>query len=156
MPGKMKIDALKPWKELGVTPEAKAYSGTAEYTIDFTLENVDGNSFVMPAYDVWVRSLYSINMTLTVGEHGTATLSPEGPWYSGDTVTLTVIPEEGYRVKRIAGTTTEYVHEGNAYIFVLDNLPDRLISVEFEETPTAAAQPVTMTVLASQPMGNTA
>jgi len=47
MPGEMKIDALKPWKELGTTPEAKAFSGTAEYTIDFTLENVDENSFVM-------------------------------------------------------------------------------------------------------------
>ena len=47
MPREMKIDALKPWRELGVTPEAKSFSGTAEYTIDFTLENVDGNSFVM-------------------------------------------------------------------------------------------------------------
>ena len=47
MPREMKIDALKPWRELGVTPEAKAFSGTAEYTIDFTLDNVDGNSFVM-------------------------------------------------------------------------------------------------------------
>ena len=47
MPREMKIDALKPWRELGGTPEAKAFSGTAEYTIDFTLDNVDGNSFVM-------------------------------------------------------------------------------------------------------------
>jgi len=47
MPREMKIDALKPWRELGVTPEAKSFSGTAEYTIDFTLEDVDGNSFVM-------------------------------------------------------------------------------------------------------------
>ncbi|MBQ6140684.1 MAG: hypothetical protein IJI54_05300 [Kiritimatiellae bacterium] len=47
MPREMKIDALKPWRELGVTPEAKAFSGTAEYTINFTLDNIDGNSFVM-------------------------------------------------------------------------------------------------------------
>ncbi|MBQ1429972.1 MAG: hypothetical protein IIZ06_09935, partial [Kiritimatiellae bacterium] len=47
MPGEMKIDTLKPWRELGGTPEAKAFSGTAEYTIDFTLDNIDGNSFVM-------------------------------------------------------------------------------------------------------------
>ena len=41
MPGEMTLDALKPWKELGETPEAKAFSGTADYTIDFTLDKVD-------------------------------------------------------------------------------------------------------------------
>ena len=47
MPGEMKIDALKPWKELGTTPEAKAFSGTADYTIDFTLDKVDEGAIVI-------------------------------------------------------------------------------------------------------------
>ena len=47
MPGEMKIDELKPWKELGTTPEAKAFSGTADYTIDFTLDKVDADTVVL-------------------------------------------------------------------------------------------------------------
>ena len=47
MPGQMTIDALEPWKELGTTPEAKAFSGTADYTIDFTLDKVDEGSIVV-------------------------------------------------------------------------------------------------------------
>ena len=47
MPGQMTIDALKPWKELGTTPEAKAFSGTADYTIDFALDKVDEGTIVV-------------------------------------------------------------------------------------------------------------
>ena len=47
MPGEMTVDALKPWKELGTTPEAKAFSGTADYTIDFTLDKVDADTVVL-------------------------------------------------------------------------------------------------------------
>ena len=47
MPGEMTIDELKPWKELGTTPEAKAFSGTADYTIDFTLDRVDADTIVL-------------------------------------------------------------------------------------------------------------
>ncbi len=42
MPATMQIDALKPWKELGATPEAKAFSGTATYETDFTLDSASG------------------------------------------------------------------------------------------------------------------
>jgi len=37
MPAAMSVDALKPWKELGTTPEAKSYSGTATYVRKVTL-----------------------------------------------------------------------------------------------------------------------
>ena len=47
MPGQMTIDALKPWKALGTTPEAKAFSGTADYTIDFTLDKLDEGAIVV-------------------------------------------------------------------------------------------------------------
>ena len=38
MPATMQIAALKSWKELGPTPEAKAFSGTATYEAEFTLD----------------------------------------------------------------------------------------------------------------------
>ena len=47
MPGEMMIEALKPWKELGTTTEAKAFSGTADYLIDFTVDKVDANTIVL-------------------------------------------------------------------------------------------------------------
>ena len=47
MPGEMTVDELKPWKELGTTPEAKAFSGTADYTIDFTLDKIDADTVVL-------------------------------------------------------------------------------------------------------------
>ena len=47
MPDEMTVDELKPWKELGTTPEAKAFSGTADYTIDFTLDKVDADTVVL-------------------------------------------------------------------------------------------------------------
>ena len=40
MPETMEVPALKAWKELGATAEAKAYSGTAEYSTAFTLDAV--------------------------------------------------------------------------------------------------------------------
>ena len=47
MPSEMMIEALKPWKELGTTTEAKAFSGTADYLIDFTVDKVDANTIVL-------------------------------------------------------------------------------------------------------------
>ena len=47
MPVEMTIGELKSWQELGTTPEAKAFSGTADYTIDFTLDKVDADAVVL-------------------------------------------------------------------------------------------------------------
>ena len=47
MSSEMMIEALKPWKELGTTTEAKAFSGTADYLIDFTVDKVDANTIVL-------------------------------------------------------------------------------------------------------------
>ena len=38
MPAEMALKELKPWKELGETPEARAFSGTAEYCAEFTID----------------------------------------------------------------------------------------------------------------------
>lgn len=47
MPEEMAVAELKPWKELGPTPEAKAFSGTAEYEIDFSLPAREPSATVM-------------------------------------------------------------------------------------------------------------
>ena len=46
MPEEMAVAELKPWKELGPTPEAKAFSGTAEYEIDFALAALEPSAKV--------------------------------------------------------------------------------------------------------------
>ena len=40
MPTNMTVQALKPWKELGPTPEAKSFSGTATYETEFEVATV--------------------------------------------------------------------------------------------------------------------
>ena len=97
---------------------------------------LSGNAFTMPSGDVWVRGLYSHNVNLSHGEHGTATLSPaSGPYYEGDTVTLTITPDSGYRVKSISQIPEGYTYSGDTLTFTMvDN--DLDISVEFEECPS--------------------
>lgn len=48
MPPAMQVAGLEPWKDLGPTPEAKAFSGTAIYEADFTLDTVrDGDAVTL-------------------------------------------------------------------------------------------------------------
>ncbi len=47
MPAKQTIKELKPWKDIGTTPEAKAFSGTATYECEFTLGAVSGGERVV-------------------------------------------------------------------------------------------------------------
>ena len=44
MPTNMTVAALAPWKELGPTPEAKAFSGTATYETEFDLASIASGS----------------------------------------------------------------------------------------------------------------
>ena len=162
--GEYFIYISKPWVEndpsqtLQVSPDASSYtSGTTitlnapaksgrsvvyEYGRDVDGQSssvtswtrIGGNSFSMPAYDVWARGLYSVNLTLSTGAHGTATLSPSsGPYYEGDTVTLTVNPDSGYRAV-ISNIPAGYTVSGDTYTFTVGE-SDLTISVEFEELP---------------------
>ncbi len=95
-----------------------------------------GNKFKMPAYDTWVRGLYSHTITLNVGANGTASLNPaSGPYYEGDVVTLTVNPNSGYRLKNISGVPSNYTSSGNTVTFTMEDF-DVTLDVEFEEIPT--------------------
>jgi hypothetical protein len=39
-PGAIQVNELKPWKDLDMSPEAKAFSGTATYTTSFTIDKI--------------------------------------------------------------------------------------------------------------------
>ena len=99
-----------------------------------TWQRLSGNTFSMPSYDVWVRGLYSVNITLNVGANGTASLSRSGPYYEDDSVTLTVNPANGYRAI-ISGVPAGCTVSGNNYTFTVGE-SDLTISVEFEERPS--------------------
>ena len=47
MPGSMTLDSLRPWREIGATPEARAFSGTAVYEAEFHVGALDSGTVVM-------------------------------------------------------------------------------------------------------------
>ena len=47
MPGEVTIDSLKPWKEIGATPEARAFSGNAEYETEFAVDELGAGAVVV-------------------------------------------------------------------------------------------------------------
>ena len=93
-----------------------------------------GNKFSMPACDIWVRALYSANVSLSVGAGGTASLTP-GPYYEDDVVTLTVTPNSGYMIDSISGIPTNYSATENTVTFTMDGT-DLNISVTFKKLPS--------------------
>ncbi|MBO7407684.1 MAG: InlB B-repeat-containing protein, partial [Clostridia bacterium] len=106
---------------------------------DLNWQRLSGNVFTMPAYNIWAQALYSINITASGDEHGTVALSHAGPYYEGDTVTLTTTPDSGYRVKMISGIPPDTVFSNNTITFTLGDWPDLDITVAFEEIPTTTA-----------------
>ena len=75
-------------------------------------------------------------------EHGEVTASPTSI-YSGGTVTLTVAPEEGYRLKALTavsaqGKTLELTEKDGGYTF---RMPGSNVTVTAEFEPDAAATP---------------
>ena len=86
-------------------------------------------TFAMPKFkeEVHVRFeaiVYPVTVTTETPMGGTASLDTEGATI-GQTVTLTCVPDEGYRVARITGA--ELTDNGdNTYSFVMDNAPVEL------------------------------
>ena len=46
-PASLQISELKPWKDLDTSTEAKAFSGTVEYSSTFNIDNTSGNRFIL-------------------------------------------------------------------------------------------------------------
>ena len=101
-----------------------------------TWTRLSGNTFTMPAHDIWVQALYSINIATSGDEHGTVALSHAGPYYEGDTVTLILTPDSGYRATTIYGVPEDIIVSGNTVTFTLRNYDDLDIHVDFEKIPT--------------------
>ena len=86
-------------------------------------------TFAMPKFkeEVHVRFeaiVYPVTVTTETPMGGTASLDTEGATI-GQTVTLTCLPDEGYRVARITGA--KLTDNGdNTYTFVMDNAPVEL------------------------------
>ncbi|MBO7683477.1 MAG: family 43 glycosylhydrolase [Kiritimatiellae bacterium] len=98
MPAAMQVAALKPWKELGATPEAKAFSGTATYEADFTLDALSGGTVTLDLgrveslaqvevngvklHDLWCEP-YSMDITSAVRQGAnTLKVSVTDTWFN--------------------------------------------------------------------------
>ncbi len=46
-PSFVQVNELKPWKDLDISPEAKAFSGTAAYTTTFTIDKVEPGRHIL-------------------------------------------------------------------------------------------------------------
>jgi hypothetical protein len=63
-PESIKLPELKPWKDIDLSPEGKAFSGTATYTTTFNIDNkTTGMEYIL--------DLGSVDMTASVAINGT-------------------------------------------------------------------------------------
>jgi uncharacterized protein YjdB len=115
----------------------KLAAGTLKYN-DGTDHAITGNTFTMPAADVTVSAAFipedSYSAVGTKSGNGDITFS-SGPHYAGDTVTITVTPGTGWRLK--AGSLkyndgTDHAITGNTF-----TMPavDVTVTAEFEQVP---------------------
>ena len=93
----------------------------------------DDGRFIMPDYHVWTRALYSYNVNVNCGSHGSYSLSPSGPYFEGDVVTLTMQPDQGYYASGIYGVPEDYTMSGNEITFTVEK--DNNITLEFAPIP---------------------
>lgn len=61
-PAAMQIDSLKPWKDLGLTAEGKAFSGSATYTTTFNVDKLNpNNAFILNLGQVAMIAKVTVN-----------------------------------------------------------------------------------------------
>lgn len=90
----------------------------------------------------WYPSATYYSVKTEKHEHGTVTASPSSI-YSGGTVTLTVNPEKGYKLDKLAvtdsqGKTVELTEKNGKYIF---KMPSRNVTVKAEFVSATAPSP---------------
>ncbi len=102
---------------------------------------IQGNTFTFPDSDVYIRGVFrcTVPHTITVvcSEGGTYSISPDGPYYEGDTVTLTAIPNDGYRLAGASGLPAGTVCSGKVYTIPMSD-KDETITLQFEELPNGS------------------
>ena len=88
--------------------------------------NVSKNQFIMPASDVTISAEFekipesTYKVTFSAQENGTVTAKPNENIKAGDTVNLTVTPNEGYVIEKLyykdGLTTNEHTIENNSFV----------------------------------------
>ena len=118
---------------LTVTPATGYKLATLTVKQGETAVTVTNNSFTMPAGNVTVSATFTLEdytVTVTSGiEHGTVSADRTENVHMGDTITLTVIPDKGYRLATLT------VKQGDTIIDVKDNsftMPSGNVTVNAE------------------------
>ena len=118
---------------LTVTPATGYKLATLTVKQGETAVEVTNNSFTMPAGNVTVSATFTLEdytVTVTSGiEHGTVSADRTENVHMGDTITLTVIPDKGYRLATLT------VKQGDTIIDVKDNsftMPSGNVTVNAE------------------------
>ncbi len=100
---------------------------------------ISGNTLSMPAGTIWIRGIFRCtqphSITVNCSQGGTYSISPAGPYYEGDTVTLTAIPDTGCRLKSTSGLPAGFTSSDNVYTIPMSD-EDLTIHLEFEELPS--------------------
>ncbi|MHC5060292.1 MAG: InlB B-repeat-containing protein [Planctomycetota bacterium] len=102
------------------------------YTTDAT-NNLDAGMVDLGYHyrDITILQQYELTITVPSG-HGTVMIQPmSGTYYDGAVVTLTAIPDEGYRVASWSGGTTDDSSTENTATVIMNS--DKQIEVTFEQ-----------------------
>ena len=133
---------------LVVTPDSGYHIGQVTVGNEVLIAESEGNySFTMPAADVEVTATFiadepvepepqpsdAFAITVNAGEHGSAD-ADYATAEAGDVITLTITPEEGYRVDEVLVNGTGIMPENDVYSFTM---PAQAVTVDvtFELIP---------------------
>ena len=165
--GEYYIAVDKPFGSLTVSPRKQTFAPGSQVTLNvppksgrttvYEMSPATGEAgwtrlgtngtFTMPPYDIWVRALFSTDIEATSNGHGTVALSPPGPYYEGDRVTLTMTPDSGYHVnpdvRLLSWFFDDVVFSGNTATFTVGDLSVGrfLIGVIFESSLSSITSP---------------
>lgn len=144
--GEYYIAVDKPFGSLTVSPREQTFAPGSQVTLSvppksgrttvYEMRPATGEAgwtrlgtngtFTMPPYDIWVRALFSTDIEAISNGHGTVALSPPGPYYEGDRVTLTMTPDSGYHVtpdvRLLSWFFDDVVFSGNTATFTVGTL----------------------------------
>ncbi len=107
-------------------------------TEDGTSISVSDNSFIMPAGNVLINASFSLaKYSITIEgliQNGTVTVDKTIA-YPGDTVTVNITPNNGYRLRGISVTGAEFEGSGNTRTFIMQT-KNAYVHAAFEVIPT--------------------
>ena len=114
-----------------------------EVTLNVMLENAKGTANIAGSVISHTTSAKTYSSTITVGEHGAATLSSTDAAAYGTKIAVTTTPADGYvvdsvKVKTAYGTTTLDAAEDGTYSYTVTCKNE--VTVSFKEKPVAGSE----------------